>query len=90
MSRLEQIQHLNRLLLEERPEYRAQAAQFPPDEAAQRRLLRRDVYKRQERNRLCESFGRPVEEKPFPRDVVLVLAQYVWSQHPDLEQEKRH
>ena len=40
MSRLEQIQHLNRLLLEELPEYRAQAAQFPPDEAAQRRLLR--------------------------------------------------
>ena len=40
MSRLEQIQNLNRLLLEDMPEYRAQAAQFPPDEAAQRQLLR--------------------------------------------------
>ena len=40
MSRLEQIQHLNRLLLEDMPEYRRQADAFPQDEAAQRQLLR--------------------------------------------------
>lgn len=40
MNRLETIQNLNRLLLEELPEYRAQAAQFPQEEAAQRRLFR--------------------------------------------------
>lgn len=40
MSTLDKIQNLNRLLLDEMPEYRRQAAQFPPEEAAQRRLLR--------------------------------------------------
>lgn len=40
MRHLEDIQHLNRLLLDEMPRYRAQAAQFPQEEAAQRRLLR--------------------------------------------------
>ena len=49
-----------------------------------------DIWENGERHKLCEIFGRPVEEKPVPRDVVLVLAQSVWSQHPDLEQEKRH
>ena len=40
MDRMERLQYLNRLLLEEMPEYRAQAAQFPQEDAAQRRLLR--------------------------------------------------
>ncbi len=40
MSRMEQLQYLNRLLLDEMPEYRAQAARFPKEEEAQRRLLR--------------------------------------------------
>lgn len=40
MKRMEKLQYLNRLLLDEMPEYRAQAAQFPKEDAAQRRLLR--------------------------------------------------
>ena len=40
MNRLEQIQRLNQFLLDEMPEYCVQAAQFPPEETAQRRLLR--------------------------------------------------
>ena len=40
MTRLEQIQFLNQILLEEMPEYRPQAAQLPPQEHAQRQLLR--------------------------------------------------
>lgn len=35
-----QIGILNQMLLEEMPEYRAQARRFPPDGAGQRRLLR--------------------------------------------------
>ena len=40
MERMERLQQLNRILLEEMPGYRAQAARFPQEEAAQRRLLR--------------------------------------------------
>lgn len=40
MERAEQIRILNKLLLEEMPEYRAQAVRFPKEETAQRRLLR--------------------------------------------------
>lgn len=40
MDRMQQLQYLNQTLLDEMPEYRAQAAQFPAEEAAQRRLLR--------------------------------------------------
>jgi len=40
MKRIEQIRALNKMLLEELPEYRKQAAAFPKEEAAQRRLLR--------------------------------------------------
>lgn len=40
MEYLEQIRRLNAMLLEEMPEYRGQAGQFPAEEAAQRRLLR--------------------------------------------------
>lgn len=40
MNRIEQISYLNSILLEEMPEYRAQAAAFPRETAAQRRLLR--------------------------------------------------
>ena len=40
MNRMEQIQSLNRMLLEEMPEYKGQAAQFPQDLRAQRLLLR--------------------------------------------------
>lgn len=40
MTRIEQIQVLNKMLLAELPEYRSQAAQFPNEETAQRRLLR--------------------------------------------------
>lgn len=40
MNRTEKIYFLNNILLEEMPEYRAQAAQFPRGEASQRRLLR--------------------------------------------------
>lgn len=40
MNRMEKLQFLNQLLLDEMPEYRAQAAQFPREDAAQRRLLR--------------------------------------------------
>lgn len=40
MTRMEQIQFLNRILLSEMPEYRARAEAFPLEEAAQRRLLR--------------------------------------------------
>ena len=28
---------------------------------------------------IAKVFGRPVEEKPSPKDVVLVLAQYIWN-----------
>ncbi len=40
MSKLEQLQHLNRLLLEERKGLQSQADQFPMEEITQRRLLR--------------------------------------------------
>lgn len=40
MERTERIHALNDFLLCEMPEYRAQAAAFPPEESAQRRLLR--------------------------------------------------
>lgn len=40
MNRIEQISYLNSILLEEMPEYCAQAAAFPRETAAQRRLLR--------------------------------------------------
>ena len=40
MNRSEQIQYLNRFLLDEMPEYKEQALAFPHDAAAQRRLLR--------------------------------------------------
>ena len=40
MERFEKIRYLNEILLDEMPEYRAQAAQFSQEEAAQRRLLR--------------------------------------------------
>lgn len=40
MERQEQLRFLNSILLEELPEYRAQARAFPRNDAAQRRLLR--------------------------------------------------
>lgn len=40
MNRMEKLQYLNQILLDEMPEYRPQAAQFPREGAAQRRLLR--------------------------------------------------
>ncbi len=40
MTRLERITYLNRVLLEEMPQYRMEAKDFPPDEPSQRRLLR--------------------------------------------------
>ncbi len=40
MTRIEQIQRLSKLLLDEMPEYQEQAARFPQEENAQRRLLR--------------------------------------------------
>lgn len=40
MSRLENLQHLNKMLLEDMPEYKAQAQSFPQEEAAQWRLFR--------------------------------------------------
>ena len=40
MTRCEQIHYLNHILLEEMPEYKGQAARFPRDLTAQRRLLR--------------------------------------------------
>lgn len=40
MNAIEQIHCLNRILLEEMPEYQAQAEAFPQDRASQRRLLR--------------------------------------------------
>lgn len=40
MKRQEQVQKLNQILLEEMPEYQAQAAVFPGDDLSQRRLLR--------------------------------------------------
>lgn len=40
MNRIEMIQYLNQMLLEEMPEYQPQARQFPPAESGQRRLLR--------------------------------------------------
>ncbi len=40
MTHIEQVQALNKVLLEELPEYRQQAAAFPSEETAQRRLLR--------------------------------------------------
>ena len=38
-----------------------------------------DIWEHGARGKLCEIFGRPVEEKPSPKDVVLVLAQYIWN-----------
>ena len=40
MDRIAQIRYLNRILLEEMPEYHSQADRFSQEEAAQRRLLR--------------------------------------------------
>ncbi len=40
MNTLERIQYLNRILLEEMPQYKADAATFPDETHAQRRLLR--------------------------------------------------
>ncbi len=47
MNKLEQLQKLNRTLLEERRGLQAQADQFPVEEAAQRRLLRSLMNTRQ-------------------------------------------
>ena len=47
MSRLEELQTLNRLLLEDMPEYRSQAKSFPENEDAQFRLFRSLVNVRQ-------------------------------------------
>ena len=40
MNRIEKLQYLNQILLDEMPEHRPQAAQFPQEETAQQRLLR--------------------------------------------------
>lgn len=40
MSKTQKLQYLNHILLEEMPEYQEQAAQFPNEDPAQRRLLR--------------------------------------------------
>lgn len=40
MDQMERIRYLNGVLLDEMPDYRPQAAQFPKEETAQRRLLR--------------------------------------------------
>lgn len=40
MDRLEKLQYLNGILLDEMPEYRVEAARFAQEDAAQRRLLR--------------------------------------------------
>ena len=40
MERFEKIQYLNQILLDEMPQYRNQAARFPQEDRAQRRLLR--------------------------------------------------
>ena len=40
MERFEKIQYLNQILLDEMPQYRDQAARFPQEDHAQRRLLR--------------------------------------------------
>jgi hypothetical protein len=40
MTRTEQIDYLIQRLLEDMPQYREQAAQFPADEISRRRLLR--------------------------------------------------
>ena len=40
MDRFEKIRKLNELLLQDMPEYREQAAAFPMERTAQRRLLR--------------------------------------------------
>ncbi len=40
MTRIKQIQALNKMLLTELPEYREQAVSFPMEKIAQRRLLR--------------------------------------------------
>lgn len=40
MNRIETIRYLNQVLLDEMPEYRAQARSFPQDALSQRRLLR--------------------------------------------------
>lgn len=37
MDRMEKLQYLNQILLDEMPEYQTQAAQFPREDAAQRR-----------------------------------------------------
>lgn len=40
MNKTEKLQYLNQILLDEMPEYRSRAAQFPQEYAGQRRLLR--------------------------------------------------
>lgn len=40
MNRIEKLQYLNQILLDEMPEYRAQAERLPRQDTAQRRLLR--------------------------------------------------
>lgn len=40
MTRMEQIEYLNQVLLDEMPEYRSEAQQFPKEAASRRRLLR--------------------------------------------------
>ena len=49
MSRLQELQKLNKLLLEDMPEYRSQAKSFPKNEDAQYRLFRSLVNVRQPR-----------------------------------------
>lgn len=75
MERFEKIRYLNEILLGEMPEYRAQAAQFSQEEAAQRRLLRSLMNLRPPRGRSmtsCWSWNwawgpirRPLSSIPF-------------------------
>lgn len=63
MGNLAQIQQLNSILLEEMPEYRKQAEQFPAEETAQQRLLRSLMNVR-----------RP---KPVPNDFLVLQDEYL-------------
>ena len=38
-----------------------------------------DIWENGDRKRLEQIYARPILEKPAPRDMVLVLAQYLWK-----------
>ena len=42
-----------------------------------------DIWEQGDRNRLQKIYGRPLWERPSPKELVVMLAQYIWERYPD-------